>query len=150
MGFLLQSTYFSPLFLPSNPSFQSSPSYLKEILEQLLEAIVVATNPSGHLISELFQKLPSKVVSDTIKDRWTKVRSFVLFLSISNVLFLVNRVQLMEGIGGSQELLLMISAAHKDMFYTWPEDYRFWKKFCVFVSWLVILCIFYCHKIRIT
>ncbi|XP_065742371.1 protein polybromo-1 isoform X19 [Phocoena phocoena] len=40
---------------------QSSPSYLKEILEQLLEAIVVATNPSGRLISELFQKLPSKV-----------------------------------------------------------------------------------------
>ncbi|XP_077933405.1 protein polybromo-1 isoform X10 [Halichoerus grypus] len=39
----------------------SSPSYLKEILEQLLEAIVVATNPSGRLISELFQKLPSKV-----------------------------------------------------------------------------------------
>ncbi|XP_036122716.1 protein polybromo-1 isoform X9 [Molossus molossus] len=39
----------------------SSPSYLKEILEQLLESIVVATNPSGHLISELFQKLPSKV-----------------------------------------------------------------------------------------
>ncbi|XP_035131683.1 protein polybromo-1 isoform X26 [Callithrix jacchus] len=39
----------------------SSPTYLKEILEQLLEAIVVATNPSGHLISELFQKLPSKV-----------------------------------------------------------------------------------------
>ncbi|XP_051060673.1 protein polybromo-1 isoform X42 [Phodopus roborovskii] len=39
----------------------SSPSYLKEVLEQLLEAIVVATNPSGRLISELFQKLPSKV-----------------------------------------------------------------------------------------
>ncbi|XP_029411235.1 protein polybromo-1 isoform X26 [Nannospalax galili] len=39
----------------------SSPSYLKEILEQLLEAIVVATNPSGRLVSELFQKLPSKV-----------------------------------------------------------------------------------------
>ncbi|KAM6468199.1 protein polybromo-1 isoform 5-T5 [Liasis olivaceus] len=39
----------------------SSPGYLKEILEQLLEAVVVATNPSGHLISELFQKLPSKV-----------------------------------------------------------------------------------------
>ncbi|XP_036055812.1 protein polybromo-1 isoform X5 [Onychomys torridus] len=38
-----------------------SPSYLKEVLEQLLEAIVVATNPSGRLISELFQKLPSKV-----------------------------------------------------------------------------------------
>lgn len=39
----------------------SPPGYLKEILEQLLEAIVVATNPSGRLISELFQKLPSKV-----------------------------------------------------------------------------------------
>ncbi|XP_029397286.1 protein polybromo-1 isoform X23 [Mus pahari] len=39
----------------------SFPGYLKEILEQLLEAIVVATNPSGRLISELFQKLPSKV-----------------------------------------------------------------------------------------
>ncbi|XP_059572057.1 protein polybromo-1 isoform X13 [Alligator mississippiensis] len=38
-----------------------SPGYLKEILEQLLEAIAVATNPSGRLISELFQKLPSKV-----------------------------------------------------------------------------------------
>ncbi|XP_052046007.1 protein polybromo-1 isoform X31 [Apodemus sylvaticus] len=39
----------------------SPPGYLKEILEQLLDAIVVATNPSGRLISELFQKLPSKV-----------------------------------------------------------------------------------------
>ncbi|XP_039338294.1 protein polybromo-1 isoform X8 [Mauremys reevesii] len=39
----------------------SSPSYLKEILEQLLEAVAIATNPSGRLISELFQKLPSKV-----------------------------------------------------------------------------------------
>ncbi|XP_068839147.1 protein polybromo-1 isoform X19 [Capricornis sumatraensis] len=44
-----------------SPYSQSSPGYLKEILEQLLEAIVVATNPSGRLISELFQKLPSKV-----------------------------------------------------------------------------------------
>ncbi|NP_001392509.1 protein polybromo-1 isoform 69 [Homo sapiens] len=44
-----------------SPHYQSSPAYLKEILEQLLEAIVVATNPSGRLISELFQKLPSKV-----------------------------------------------------------------------------------------
>uniref|UniRef100_A0A670IX82 Polybromo 1 n=1 Tax=Podarcis muralis TaxID=64176 RepID=A0A670IX82_PODMU len=40
---------------------QQTPGYLKEILEQLLGAVVVATNPSGHLISELFQKLPSKV-----------------------------------------------------------------------------------------
>ncbi|XP_040603766.1 protein polybromo-1 isoform X16 [Mesocricetus auratus] len=40
---------------------EGSPTYLKEVLEQLLEAIVVATNPSGRLISELFQKLPSKV-----------------------------------------------------------------------------------------
>ncbi|XP_074008886.1 protein polybromo-1 isoform X17 [Numenius arquata] len=43
------------------PSAASSPGYLKEILEQLLEAVAVATNPSGRLISELFQKLPSKV-----------------------------------------------------------------------------------------
>uniref|UniRef100_M4AP04 Protein polybromo-1 n=1 Tax=Xiphophorus maculatus TaxID=8083 RepID=M4AP04_XIPMA len=34
---------------------------LKEVLEQLLEAIVSHTDPSGHLVSELFQKLPSKV-----------------------------------------------------------------------------------------
>ncbi|XP_042309502.1 protein polybromo-1 isoform X1 [Sceloporus undulatus] len=39
----------------------SSPGRLKEILEQLLEAVVVATNPLGRHISELFQKLPSKV-----------------------------------------------------------------------------------------
>nr|XP_056719228.1 protein polybromo-1 isoform X2 [Euleptes europaea] len=39
----------------------SSPGHLKEILEQLLDAVVVSTNPSGRLISELFQKLPSKV-----------------------------------------------------------------------------------------
>ncbi|XP_044907162.1 protein polybromo-1 isoform X25 [Felis catus] len=52
---------FSFLSFLLTPSSQSSPSYLKEILEQLLEAIVVATNPSGRLISELFQKLPSKV-----------------------------------------------------------------------------------------
>uniref|UniRef100_A0A3Q2PIJ1 Protein polybromo-1 n=1 Tax=Fundulus heteroclitus TaxID=8078 RepID=A0A3Q2PIJ1_FUNHE len=36
-------------------------SNLKEVLEQLLEAIVSHTDPSGHLVSELFQKLPSKV-----------------------------------------------------------------------------------------
>ncbi|XP_071761621.1 polybromo 1, like [Centroberyx gerrardi] len=34
---------------------------LKEILEQLLEAVVSHTDPSGRLVSELFQKLPSKV-----------------------------------------------------------------------------------------
>uniref|UniRef100_A0A7N6AE20 Protein polybromo-1 n=1 Tax=Anabas testudineus TaxID=64144 RepID=A0A7N6AE20_ANATE len=32
-----------------------------ELLEQLLEAVVSYTDPSGHLVSELFQKLPSKV-----------------------------------------------------------------------------------------
>uniref|UniRef100_A0A8C6Q7Q7 Protein polybromo-1 n=1 Tax=Nothobranchius furzeri TaxID=105023 RepID=A0A8C6Q7Q7_NOTFU len=36
-------------------------SSLKEVLEQLLEAIVSHTDPSGRLVSELFQKLPSKV-----------------------------------------------------------------------------------------
>uniref|UniRef100_A0A3B4B2Y4 Protein polybromo-1 n=1 Tax=Periophthalmus magnuspinnatus TaxID=409849 RepID=A0A3B4B2Y4_9GOBI len=34
---------------------------LKEVLEQLLEAIVSHSDPSGRPISELFQKLPSKV-----------------------------------------------------------------------------------------
>ncbi|XP_027135668.1 polybromo 1, like isoform X3 [Larimichthys crocea] len=34
---------------------------LKEVLEQLLEAVVSHTDPSGRLVSELFQKLPSKV-----------------------------------------------------------------------------------------
>uniref|UniRef100_A0A3P8T0U5 Protein polybromo-1 n=1 Tax=Amphiprion percula TaxID=161767 RepID=A0A3P8T0U5_AMPPE len=39
----------------------SSSGSLKEVLEQLLEAIVSHTDPSGRLVSELFQKLPSKV-----------------------------------------------------------------------------------------
>uniref|UniRef100_A0A670YE07 Protein polybromo-1 n=1 Tax=Pseudonaja textilis TaxID=8673 RepID=A0A670YE07_PSETE len=52
---------FQLLFNNAKSYYKSSPGYLKEILEQLLEAVVVATNPSGHLISELFQKLPSKV-----------------------------------------------------------------------------------------
>nr|AAH78299.1 Polybromo 1, like [Danio rerio] len=37
------------------------PSYLKAILEQLLEAIASCTDSSGRLVSELFQKLPSKL-----------------------------------------------------------------------------------------
>uniref|UniRef100_A0A673YJ11 Protein polybromo-1 n=1 Tax=Salmo trutta TaxID=8032 RepID=A0A673YJ11_SALTR len=37
------------------------PSCLKEVLEQLLDAVVSYTDPSGRVISELFQKLPSKV-----------------------------------------------------------------------------------------
>ncbi|XP_041130256.1 protein polybromo-1-like isoform X3 [Polyodon spathula] len=40
---------------------EAPPSCLKEILEQLLEAVVTSAEPSGRLISELFQKLPSKV-----------------------------------------------------------------------------------------
>lgn len=43
--------------------FQTSTSSLKEVLEQLLEAVVSHADPSGRLVSELFQKLPSKVVS---------------------------------------------------------------------------------------
>uniref|UniRef100_A0A3Q2DSR5 Protein polybromo-1 n=1 Tax=Cyprinodon variegatus TaxID=28743 RepID=A0A3Q2DSR5_CYPVA len=34
---------------------------LKEVLEQLLDAVVSYTEPSGRLVSELFQKLPSKM-----------------------------------------------------------------------------------------
>ncbi|XP_061114173.1 polybromo 1, like isoform X5 [Conger conger] len=40
---------------------ETPPSCLKEVLEQLLEAIVTYTEPSGRMVSELFQKLPSKV-----------------------------------------------------------------------------------------
>uniref|UniRef100_A0AAQ6A145 Protein polybromo-1 n=1 Tax=Amphiprion ocellaris TaxID=80972 RepID=A0AAQ6A145_AMPOC len=44
-----------------NPAMSTSAGSLKEVLEQLLEAIVSHTDPSGRLVSELFQKLPSKV-----------------------------------------------------------------------------------------
>ncbi|XP_078802847.1 polybromo 1, like isoform X2 [Oryzias latipes] len=40
---------------------ETSGSNLKEVLEQLLEVIVSHTDSSGRLVSELFQKLPSKV-----------------------------------------------------------------------------------------
>ncbi|XP_069392657.1 polybromo 1, like isoform X1 [Paralichthys olivaceus] len=40
---------------------ETSTGSLKEVLEQLLEAIVSHADPSGRLVSELFQKLPSKV-----------------------------------------------------------------------------------------
>ncbi|XP_041447007.1 protein polybromo-1-like, partial [Xenopus laevis] len=36
-------------------------NYLKPTFEQLLESVTTATHPGGRLISELFQKLPSKV-----------------------------------------------------------------------------------------
>lgn len=41
---------------------QHAPASLKEILEQLLDAVVTYTEPAGRLVSELFQKLPSKMV----------------------------------------------------------------------------------------
>ncbi|KAL4655959.1 protein polybromo-1-like [Arapaima gigas] len=40
---------------------ETLPSCLKEVLEQLLDAVVTFTEPSGRMVSELFQKLPSKV-----------------------------------------------------------------------------------------
>ncbi|XP_055768338.1 protein polybromo-1-like isoform X4 [Salvelinus fontinalis] len=40
---------------------ETPPSCLKEVLEQLLDAVVSYTDHSGRVISELFQKLPSKV-----------------------------------------------------------------------------------------
>ncbi|XP_068170705.1 polybromo 1, like isoform X2 [Antennarius striatus] len=40
---------------------EASTGSLKEVLEQLLEAVVSHADPSGRLVSELFQKLPSKV-----------------------------------------------------------------------------------------
>ncbi|XP_056380136.1 protein polybromo-1 isoform X13 [Hyla sarda] len=45
----------------SNPEAETSQNYLRPILEQLLESITVAADPNGRLISELFQKVPSKV-----------------------------------------------------------------------------------------
>ncbi|XP_048111627.1 protein polybromo-1 isoform X3 [Alosa alosa] len=40
---------------------ESAPTCLKDALEQLLDAVVSYTEPSGRLVSELFQRLPSKV-----------------------------------------------------------------------------------------
>ncbi|KAM6981029.1 protein polybromo-1-like [Aplochiton taeniatus] len=40
---------------------ENSATCLKEVLEQLLDAVVTYTDPSGRLISDLFQKMPSKV-----------------------------------------------------------------------------------------
>uniref|UniRef100_A0A1A8NYV3 Protein polybromo-1 n=1 Tax=Nothobranchius rachovii TaxID=451742 RepID=A0A1A8NYV3_9TELE len=40
---------------------ESVSACLKEVLEQLLDAVVSYTEPGGRLVSELFQKLPSKV-----------------------------------------------------------------------------------------
>ncbi|KAL0978139.1 hypothetical protein UPYG_G00166640 [Umbra pygmaea] len=40
---------------------ETPPSCLKEVLEQLLDAVVSYTDPAGRVISELFQKLPSKM-----------------------------------------------------------------------------------------
>ncbi|KAG7478017.1 hypothetical protein MATL_G00075940 [Megalops atlanticus] len=40
---------------------EAQPSCLKDVLEQLLETVMTFTEPSGRLVSELFQKLPSKV-----------------------------------------------------------------------------------------
>ncbi|KAM7006812.1 protein polybromo-1-like isoform 8-T8 [Tautogolabrus adspersus] len=40
---------------------ESAPSCLKEVLEQLLDAVVSYIEPTGRLVSELFQKLPSKM-----------------------------------------------------------------------------------------
>uniref|UniRef100_A0A8C2Z3C6 Protein polybromo-1 n=1 Tax=Cyclopterus lumpus TaxID=8103 RepID=A0A8C2Z3C6_CYCLU len=41
--------------------YDTAPTCLKEVLEQLLDAVVSYTEPTGRLVSELFQKLPSKM-----------------------------------------------------------------------------------------
>ncbi|XP_062853504.1 polybromo 1, like [Trichomycterus rosablanca] len=46
---------------PGSSTEEMSPKHLKGLLEQLLEALVSYTDPSGRLISDLFQKLPSKL-----------------------------------------------------------------------------------------
>ncbi|XP_060724128.1 polybromo 1, like isoform X2 [Tachysurus vachellii] len=40
---------------------EMSPNYMKGVLEQLLDGLVSYTDPSGRIVSELFQKLPSKL-----------------------------------------------------------------------------------------
>ncbi|KAM8931014.1 protein polybromo-1 isoform 1-T1 [Pelodytes ibericus] len=45
----------------ATPEGESTPNYLRPVLEQLLDSVSSATHPTGRLISELFQKLPSKV-----------------------------------------------------------------------------------------
>uniref|UniRef100_H3DAW9 Protein polybromo-1 n=1 Tax=Tetraodon nigroviridis TaxID=99883 RepID=H3DAW9_TETNG len=40
---------------------ENAPTSLKEVLEQLLDTLVSYTEPTGRLVSELFQKLPSKM-----------------------------------------------------------------------------------------
>uniref|UniRef100_A0A8C5WLC8 Protein polybromo-1 n=1 Tax=Leptobrachium leishanense TaxID=445787 RepID=A0A8C5WLC8_9ANUR len=44
-----------------NTATPDGDNYLKPILEQLLESVTSAAHPTGRIISELFQKLPSKV-----------------------------------------------------------------------------------------
>ncbi|XP_033822590.1 protein polybromo-1 isoform X1 [Periophthalmus magnuspinnatus] len=44
-----------------NPEEESPVLTLKEVLEQLLDAVVTYAEPSGRVISKLFQQLPSKV-----------------------------------------------------------------------------------------
>uniref|UniRef100_A0A7N8XXS8 Protein polybromo-1 n=1 Tax=Mastacembelus armatus TaxID=205130 RepID=A0A7N8XXS8_9TELE len=46
---------------PGACAVQSGPTCLKDILEHLLDAVVSYTEPTGRLVSELFQKLPSKM-----------------------------------------------------------------------------------------
>ncbi|XP_069592931.1 protein polybromo-1 isoform X4 [Ranitomeya imitator] len=45
----------------STAEAETSQNYLRPILEQLLESVTSAADPNGRLISELFQKVPSKV-----------------------------------------------------------------------------------------
>uniref|UniRef100_A0A674CKH6 Protein polybromo-1 n=1 Tax=Salmo trutta TaxID=8032 RepID=A0A674CKH6_SALTR len=52
---------FQLLFNNAKAYYKNAPNCLKEVLEQLLDAVVTFSEPSGHLVSDLFQKLPSKV-----------------------------------------------------------------------------------------
>ncbi|XP_075177852.1 LOW QUALITY PROTEIN: protein polybromo-1 [Anomaloglossus baeobatrachus] len=45
----------------ATPEAETSQNYLRPILEQLLEAVTAAADPNGRVISELFQKVPSKM-----------------------------------------------------------------------------------------
>ncbi|KAM3878342.1 protein polybromo-1-like [Diretmus argenteus] len=50
--------------VPDNPggsTEDNAPTCMKEVLEQLLDAVMSYTEPTGRPVSELFQKLPSKM-----------------------------------------------------------------------------------------
>lgn len=66
--------------------FVQSVSSLKEVLGQLLDAVLTYTE-HGRLISELFQRLPSKVVVVSVSSEYTHKHIILLLFKHLNILF---------------------------------------------------------------